>query len=145
MFISKKIMKPVYITTFIDAIIFSYALKLIANSEGAAFIIAFASGKLFGLFLGDIIEEKLAIGVIEITIYKHMEDGIELADKLRELGYSVTTKKGYGVEGKPRLEIDIVTHRRDYYKLMEELKPEGKLNMVVRSVNKIEGKVGKRV
>ena len=81
-FLSKQIIKPVYFTTFLDALIFAYAFKLIADSSGLIFVLAFAMGKAAGIFLGSLIDRKAAIGVIETTVYKHPKQGIILADQL---------------------------------------------------------------
>lgn len=141
-YLSKKVMAPVYLTTFLDALLASYALKLIANSSGPAGIVAFACGRLLGVWLGDMIEEKVALGIIELTINKHMEDGVVLADELREKGYSVTTFKGYGINGSERMILNVIAPRKAWPGLSKLLKNEGKLNMAIKNVNKTYGKVG---
>ena len=58
------------------------------------------------------IEEKVAMGIIELTINKHMDDGVVLADELREKGYSVTTFKGYGINGSERTILNVIAPRK---------------------------------
>lgn len=141
-FLSQKAVKPVYFTTFLDALIFAYAFKLIAGSAGYGYIVSFALGRIFGVFLADKIEKKLALGLLEIDVYKDPVPGKVLADNLREMGYSVTTTMGYGVQGKQRLVLAIVLPRKQFPALKEMLKQDGKLNMYVKSVTKTYGKVG---
>lgn len=140
-FLSRQITKPVYFTTFIDAVIFTYAITLVANSPSLAFICSYAAGKLCGVFTGELIDKKLALGIVEVTIYKHPEEGIELADKLRDLGYSVTTFKGYGIHGKPRLILQVIIPRKHLLKLKEYL--DGSPNYAVQDVTRTCGKMGK--
>ena len=56
LFISKQMIKPVYIVVFSDALVFSYAFKLVSDSSDVIYILAFAFGKVFGIYLADIIE-----------------------------------------------------------------------------------------
>lgn len=142
LFLSKQNIKPVYITTFLDSLVFAYAFKLVSNSSGFAFILAFAMGRIAGVFLGDLIDKKVALGLLEITVYKHPAEGKAVADKLRALGYSVTTETGYGLEGKHRLVLNIITARKDFPAIQKILSDDGKMNMLVKNVTKVYGKVG---
>lgn len=142
-FLSKQTIKPVYVTTFLDALLFAYAFKLISVSSGFVFILVFAMGRIAGVFLGDLIDKKVAIGLLEITVYKHAEEGKVLADLLRAKGYSVTTEIGYGMEGKNRLVLNIITSRKDFPELKEILF-KGKINMAIKNVAKVYGKVGNK-
>ena len=141
-FLAQKTMIPVYIITLIDSLVFVFALKLISSSSGYGFILSFAIGRMLGVFLANKIEKKLALGLLEISIYKHSSPGKLLADTLREHGYSVTTTVGYGIEGKERLVLTIILSRKHFpvfYRLIEQY---GKVNMSVKSITKIYGKVG---
>jgi uncharacterized protein YebE (UPF0316 family) len=140
-FLSRQVLKPLYVTTFIDALVFAYAFKLIAGASGIGYIFAFAFGRLFGVFLGTTIEKRLVIGILEITIYKHVDQGILLADTLRKSGYSVTTTKGHGIQGKARLVLDIVVARKDFPELKKLLAQDGNINMFIRNINKATGKI----
>lgn len=140
-FLAKQITKPVYFATFLDAIIFTYAISLVASTPSIPFVIGYATGKLCGVYLGEVIDAKLALGILEVTVYKHPEDGIPLADHLRELGYSVTTIMGYGVQGKPRLIIQIVVPCKHFNKLKEQLKDSP--NLSIKNITKTHGKIGK--
>jgi uncharacterized protein YebE (UPF0316 family) len=141
-FLSQQAIKPVYLTTFLDAVIFTYAFKLIVGSTGYGFVLAFALGRIFGVFLADKLEKKLAIGLLEVNVYKHPEPGKILADKLRHVGYSVTTTIGYGFEGKHRLILTVILPRKQFSELKDIVEQDGTANMSVKTITKTYGKVG---
>lgn len=140
-FLAKQITKPVYFATFLDATIFTYAISLVAQTPSIPFIFGYATGKLGGVYLGEVIDAKLALGTLEVTVYKHPEDGIPLADELRELGYSVTTVMGYGIYGRPRIMLQIIVPRKHINKLKEHLKDSP--NIAIKDVTKAQGKIGR--
>lgn len=141
-FLSKQIIKPVYITVFLDALLFAYAFKLIAGSSGFHYILAFALGRISGVFIGNFLDKQMAMGIVEVTVYKGFNNGIRLADKLRSYGYSVTTEKGYGFEGKDRLILNIILERKELATLQEFLSAHGKLNMIIKNISQTYGKIG---
>ncbi|MDD2620992.1 MAG: hypothetical protein PHC92_10030 [Syntrophomonadaceae bacterium] len=141
LFLSRQVIKPAYVTTFLDALIIAYAFKLVAESSGISYIIAFAIGRIAGIFLGNLIENKLAIGLLEVSVFKHPQAGKGLADKLRNIGFSVTTSVGYGMEGRERLILNIILPRKQFPHLEECLQLDGSYNMSVKSINKAYGKI----
>ncbi len=142
-FLSRQITKPVYFTTFIDAMIFAYAINLFVSAPGMLFIIGFAGGKICGVYLGGKIDTRLALGTIEVTIYKRLQDGIALADHLRNRGFTVTSIKGYGIKGEKRLIIHLVIPRRCLATLQKELQDcEKPLSLSVKTVSKTYGGLG---
>jgi uncharacterized protein YebE (UPF0316 family) len=142
-FLSNRIIPPVYITTFLDAIIVAYTFRIVATSSSLSYIMVFALGRIAGVFLGNFIEEKIAVGQLEVTVYKHPEDGKVMADELRDNGYSVTTEIGYGLEGKDRLVLNIIVPRKNFPELKEAMVQYGKVNMAVKTVTRVSGKVGR--
>lgn len=140
--LSLNAIKPVYIITFIDGIVFFYAFKLTTTSSGYGFIIAFALGKITGVFLGNLLEKKLALGLLEADVYKHKLEGKCLADELRNQGYTVTTSIGYGVEGSERLLLKVILPRNRFLDFHNTLKDFGNVHMSVKKISKIYGKVG---
>jgi len=132
--------RAVYITTFIDALVCAITLKVIADFSGIVCILAFAAGRLCGAYWGNHIEKKLALGTLEVNIYKHPQEGIMLADILRDMGYSVTTYRGQGINGTERIDLTIIIPRRELSKLREVLGE--KINMTIKDVSKTYGKIG---
>lgn len=141
-FLAQKTIKPVYVITFIDALVFVYAFKLISSSSGYGYILSFALGRILGVFLASKIEKKMALGLLEIDVYKHPEPGKILADNLRERGYSVTTTLGYGIEGKERLILTTILPRKQFPEFHGIMEQDGKVNMSVKSITKTYGKIG---
>lgn len=142
-FISKKIMKPVYVIMFVDAILFTVGLKMVTNGESFLFILAFAFGKITGVYIANILEDKIAIGTLEVSFYANGEKAIEIADTLRHLGYGVTTLKGYGINGTPRYLLDITIERKELPLLKNIFKKFGYDNatMVIREIKGFSGKI----
>jgi len=141
-FLAQKAIKPVYLITFVDAMVLVYAFKLISNSSGYGFILAFALGKILGVYLANRIEQVLALGLLEIEVYKPTESGKILADTLRARGYYVTTSLGYGIEGKERWILTIILPRKEFPGLHALIEQDGKVNMSVKSITKTYGRVG---
>jgi uncharacterized protein YebE (UPF0316 family) len=142
LFISKQMIRPAYFVVFSDALLFSYAFKLVSDSSDMIYILAFAFGKVFGIFLADIIERKMAIGVLEVSVYTRREKGRKIADFLRRQGYSVTTHIGFGMKGKERWIINIIVKRKDFEKLNAVLAGFNEnITMSVTEIRSITGKL----
>ena len=142
-FVAKKYAKPVYITTFIDALVYGTVMKQVSSGEGFYFILAFALGKLIGAWIGDSIENKIALGIIEVEIYQNsLEKTILIADELRSLGYSVETSTTFGYKGKKRYKTNVVILRKEYIVLENILKKHDYINptLKIRDINNITGK-----
>jgi len=141
--ISKKIIKPAYIVVFLEAIILALGFKMIAQSEGVAFLLAFALGKAAGVWFGNFLENLMALGVLEVTVFAKKEKAKRIADALRDMGYSVTTHKGYGYAGLERFAINITIRRRELPLLKDILKKYGyvEATMVIRELESFSGKI----
>ena len=50
---------------------------------------------------------------------------------------------GYGLEGKDRLVLNIIIPRKNSPELKEDLEQYGKVNMAVKTVTGVSGKVGR--
>ncbi|MGE5370845.1 MAG: hypothetical protein ACM3QZ_02545 [Solirubrobacterales bacterium] len=142
LFLSRQVVKPVYLITFLDALIAASVLRSMSSSRGLYFIVAFALGKTVGVFVGQQLERWFAPGYVELTVYKHPDDGARLADRLRERGYSVTTQIGSGQEGRPRMVLMIFTPRRALPDVKRVLFDEGKVHMAIKPVAGTYGKIG---
>jgi len=148
-FTSKKLTRPNYVLTFIDAILFAEVMKqLTSGSKGGLIVtVSFAFGKVFGVWLGDKLEDKIAIGVSEVQLFIKDKDKMkETADSLRDSGFSVTSFVAFGMNGEKRYVVETVLQRRElpiYYKLLGNLgidEPTAK----VKSLSSIQGKLIKK-
>lgn len=142
-FISKKIMKPVYFMIFIDSLIFTTGMKLVTQGNGVQFVLAYALGKVIGVWIGNKIEEKIALGLIEVTVFTKKEKAKIIADRIRDLGFSVTNHKGYGMNGSERFAIIIHMKRKDMPIIKDVLAEYGysEATMVVKDLKSVSGKI----
>lgn len=141
-FIAKKVMKPAYIVIMIDSIIFAYAFKMVATEDSFWIIISYSFGKVVGAYLADYIDDKLAFGLSEVSIYATREKAMFLADSLRDLGFSVTTIKGYGYHGRERFEVNIALKRKELGIVKNFLISQGYDNAswIIKDISSYSGK-----
>ncbi|PKM89617.1 MAG: hypothetical protein CVU87_04835 [Firmicutes bacterium HGW-Firmicutes-12] len=142
-FLAKNIIKPVYIIVFLDAVIFFSTISQVSQENGFLYLFAFALGKTSGTWAGSFIENRMALGIVEISLYAKVEKAIAIADAMRQKGYSVTTYKGYGNNGQPRFEVNITMMRKEIPCLQEILVENGLGNatMIIRGIDSVEGKI----
>lgn len=142
--ISKKIMNPVYILVFIDAIIFASVLTKVTSSGGFHYTIAYAFGRTFGVFIGGKIEERLALGIIEVDLFLSNKDKmIKIAEKLRREGYTVNNFLARGMHGDRRHKVEIVMKRNEF-KILEKILDEYEVKnptLKIKNLSKVEGKI----
>lgn len=142
-FIVKGISKPAYILTMVDSILFMWGTKLVVSGDGFAFIIVFALGKLIGTWVGDVLEKKIAMGTLQVTINAKGKKAIDMADMIRDMGYTVNTRKVYGMRGNERFEVCFFIKRREKDSVINLLGEQGykNLSMVITDVNRVDGKI----
>jgi len=141
-FIVRRMRWPLYTATFFDALVFAATMSFVVSLPFAWFVSVFATGRLFGTWLGGFIEFRWISGIEEITFYKHPDGGILLADALRNAGYSVTTTKGFGIKGTERMLVTVVAPRQRVAEIKEIAESFGPVHMVVKDVSSAQGKVG---
>lgn len=143
-FMSKDIMNPVYFLVFIDAIIFATIVSKVTSSEGIAYTIAFALGKSMGVYLGGIIESKLALGICEVDLF--LNDGIkasQIAQRVRETGYTVNNFLVSGNNESERHQVEVVIDRKEI-KILEDIIKEFDVDsptLKIKTLNKVDGKI----
>lgn len=99
------------IFAFLEAIIYIVSLGIVfSDLSNFLNIGAYILGYGIGIYIGGIIEEKLAIGYrtihVNLTSYNQ-----ELIDMLRSLKFGVTTYTGEGINKEKRYRLEIVSHR----------------------------------
>ncbi|GMQ61563.1 DUF5698 domain-containing protein [Vallitalea maricola] len=111
---------------FFEAVVYIFGLSLVISGNQTfltMFIYALSFG--VGIYIGNLIEKKLAIGHITYNIsLKHKNQ--QFIDKLREQGFRVTIFEGIGKECKRyKLEILIDRHLEDeLWKLVKTYEPD---------------------
>ncbi|GAA0180077.1 hypothetical protein SH2C18_28300 [Clostridium sediminicola] len=142
--ISKKIMNPVYILVFIDAMIFATVIAKMSSSEGIHFTIAYALGRTIGVFIGGKIEDRLALGILEVDIFLNNKNKmIQVAEKLRTAGYTVNNFLARGNNGEKRYKVEVVIKRKEF-KVLEEIMDVCGVNnptLKIKNLNKVNGKI----
>ncbi|MFT9497354.1 DUF5698 domain-containing protein [Anaerosolibacter sp.] len=141
---AKKIMNPVYFLVFADAMIFATVVGKVTSSEGFHFAVAYALGKTLGVFVGSKIEERLALGILEVDVFLNNKSKmIEIAEKLREEGYTVNNFLARGNHGNRRYKVEVVIRRKEF-KVLENIMDECGITdptLKIKNLNKVEGKI----
>ncbi|MBS7525709.1 DUF2179 domain-containing protein [Fusibacter paucivorans] len=90
-------------------------------AENPLKIIAYALGFAIGNFLGSVLEERIGIGMSEMTVIVREEHGLPLATQLREKGYAVTLIHGEG-KSHPRFVLMMYVPRKKVKGCVELIK-----------------------
>ncbi|HCL4480293.1 TPA: hypothetical protein N2D99_002381 [Clostridium botulinum] len=142
-FAVKGFLKPLYITTFIDALVFGIVIKNIASGSGLLQTLAFAFGKVLGSYFASKMEKRMALGIIEVdTLFNNKLKAFKIADNLRNIGYSVESMVEYGYRGQKRYLLRVTIARKELNALKSILKKEGYVDptLKIKEINKISGK-----
>lgn len=116
----KKVQATMF--AFLEAIIYIASLGLVFSDLKNIYNIgAYIIGYTIGIYLGGVIEEKLAIGYRAIQVNLTNENEA-LLKRLRELKFGVTSYIGEGIDNKKRYKIEIVSHRCREHEVIEIVK-----------------------
>lgn len=91
--------------------------KIMQNMDNWVCIIAYASGFATGNFIGLLIEEKVAMGVVKIQIITAMP-AIELVAAFKDAGYGITHHDAKGVTGSVSIIYSII-NRQEINKVVD--------------------------
>jgi uncharacterized protein YebE (UPF0316 family) len=107
-FVSKGKRNIAPILGFFEVLIWITAIsKIMQNLDNYINYIAYAAGFATGNFVGMIIEEKLAMGILMVRVFAH-ERGPELVQTLNGNGYGATVVEAHGAREKVDLIYTIV-------------------------------------
>lgn len=141
---SKKIMNPVYILVFADAMIFATTVSKVTSSDGIQFTVAYALGRTLGVFIGGKIEDRLALGILEVDLFLNDRDKtMKIANKLRQTGYTVNNSTVGGNNEEERQKIEVVIKRKEFKVLEEIIEEFGVINPTfkIKALSKVHGKI----
>ena len=97
-----KIIAP--ILGFFEVLIWLLAIgQIMRNLSNFMCYIAYGTGFALGTYMGLLIEEKLALGVLLVRIITQKDAG-ELIEALKQANYGVTSVPAYGTSGK----VDVI-------------------------------------
>jgi uncharacterized protein YebE (UPF0316 family) len=142
--ISKKIMNPVYFLVYVDAMIFVTVVTKVTSSEGIHFTVSYALGRTLGVFIGNKIEDRLALGILEVDIFlENKAKMIEIAENLRREGYTVNNFLARGNNGDRGYKVEVVIKRKEF-KVLESILDEcGVSNptLKIKNLSKVNGQI----
>ena len=117
---------------------------LLGLSEDPLRAVAFGIAFAVGVYLGILIEDKLALGLAQIEIIAEFEVAKDLTNELREKGYGVTTFDCEGMDGK-KLSLNLKVHRKNIPTTMKILRGHDQLFVTVMDIRKLHiGSIRKR-
>lgn len=112
----KKYVAP--ILGFFEVLVWIIAIgKIMENLDNWVNIIAYAAGFATGNYIGLIIEEKVAMGVVKIQIIT-VKAADEMIIKLKSAGYGITHHEATGANGKVSILYSII-NRTDITKVID--------------------------
>jgi len=95
---------------FVENLIYVFGLSIVlSGNKSKLALVVYAAGFGIGIFVGGMVERKLAIGYTSIIV-NLMEYNTELINFLRDEGFGVTTYEGQGRDSK-RYKLEILTKR----------------------------------
>lgn len=107
-FVSKGKRNIAPILGFFEVLIWITAIsKIMENLDHYINFIAYAAGFATGNFVGMILEEKLAIGILMVRVFAY-EKGDEMIQNLNEQGFGATVVEAHGAREKIDLIYSIV-------------------------------------
>ncbi|TGM03437.1 DUF2179 domain-containing protein [Leptospira barantonii] len=99
--------------------------QVIKNLNNVFCYLAYAGGFATGTFIGMILEEKLAIGYSLLRIISP-QNGQEIANKLSDAGYRVTTMDGQGSRGPVKIVFTVLRRKKiiQAMKIVKNVEPD---------------------
>jgi len=118
---------------------------LLGLSEDPMRAVAFGLAYVVGIYLGIMLEDKLALGLAQIECIAGFDEAKIITAELRDLGYGVTTFDCEGLDGK-KLSVNMKVHRKDIPKVMRVLKEHKQLFVTVTDIRKLSiGSISRQV
>ena len=124
---------------FLESGLYIIALtEVVRNINSPSSILLYAAGFGVGTYIGSSIEERIALGYVNVQIIS-LEKFEGLQRKLRGEGFGVTSLEGYGRDGAHNI-LNVLLKRRDLPKIMKVINSEDKKAFVsVTDTRKIIG------
>ena len=109
------------------------ASTVINNLESAPIKgIVYGFGFASGVYIGSIIETKLAFGMVLVETIASATTGVAITERLREIGYGVTTIIGQG-RSEARLVIKVFARRRNAAEVVSEILKIDDTALIIRN------------
>jgi len=118
---------------------------LLGLSDDPLRAVAFGLAFVVGIYLGIVVEDKLALGLAQIECIAGFDEAKVITGQLRALGFGVTTFDCEGLDGK-KLSINLKVHRKDVPKAMVILREYTDLFVTVTDIRKLSmGNIGRKL
>jgi len=118
---------------------------LMGLSEDPLMAVAFGLAFATGIYLGIMIEDKLALGLAQIEVIAGFEEAKQITLKMRDNGYGVTTFDCGGLEGRKQAVV-LKVRRKDIPLTMKLLKDYDHLFVTVTDIRKLSrGDIKRRI
>lgn len=102
---------------FFEITIYIVALgKVVNNLDNIGNLLAYGLGFACGNYIGIMVENKIALGNLQVQVILKKSENMELIEALREDGFALTVVDGQGREGN-RVILNLVINRKDLKKL----------------------------
>jgi uncharacterized protein YebE (UPF0316 family) len=102
---------------FMESLIYVFGLSLVFSGNNSKLaLVVYAAGFGIGIFVGGMVERKLAIGYTSVIV-NLLESNTELISFLRDEGFGVTIYEGQGRDSR-RYRLEILTKRSREEELM---------------------------
>ena len=114
------------IAGFFEVLIWINVMRYVVNNMDSNInLVMYALGFALGNLLGITLEEKVALGYVQLNIISKKSAG-EIASKLRRSKYGVTLLPAEGVNGEVRVLVLIIKRRdqKNVIKLIEKIDPD---------------------
>ena len=106
---------------FVEVMLYVIALSMVLdNLDNPLNVVIYGLGFAAGNYVGSLIEEKVAVGYVNVQVIT-MHNGVNLEEKLREMGYGVTSMECYGKTGTHRI-LQILMKRRVLPAFLKDLR-----------------------
>lgn len=118
---------------------------LLGLTEDPLKAVAFGLAFVVGMYLGMLIEDKLALGLAQIEVIAEFDEAKQITNRLREHGYGVTTFDCEGLDGK-KLALNLKVHRKDIQLTMGILGEFEGIFVTVSDIRKLSvGRIKRRM
>ena len=118
---------------------------LLGLAEDPLRAVAYGVAFVFGIFLGILVEEKLALGLAQIEIIAEFEAAKHITTTLRDRGYGATTFDCEGLEGH-KLSIELKVLRKDIPPTIALLKEHDVQFVTITDIRKVSvGSIGRHM
>jgi len=125
-FISKGMKYLAPLLGFFEVLLWLIIMKQIfQNLDNYIYYLAYAAGFGMGSFVGIKLEEKMAMGLVQVRVIPQ-KDSSRLVEFLRKAGYRFTTIRGSGAEGPVEIIFSVIKRKsvEDFVSVIKEFNPK---------------------